>query len=124
MNIFIVEDSEAVREHLCLMLSHIPGVSVVGYAGDEEEAIERIGELLPDVVTLDLYLQSGTGIGVLENIKQHHAGIKVIVLTNHVDNFYISQCKRSGADFVFDKTLHISRVNSLLWSWVNAEQPC
>lgn len=121
MKVFIVEDSEMVRGHLQTMLSPIPGVEVVGYAADEQGAIKRIGELLPDVVTLDLSLNPGSGIAVLEYIKQHHAAIKVIVLTNYVDDFYIDRCKRDGAEHVFDKTLQFSRVGSVFWSWINAD---
>ena len=119
MNVFIVEDSEIVRDHMLSMLSVIPGIAVVGYAADEMGAIESINALLPDVVTLDISLQPGSGINVLENIKKHHPSIKVIVLTNYTDEFYAKSCKRAGADFFFDKTFQFSRVRSALWSWVN-----
>lgn len=122
MNVFIVEDSEVVREHMESMLSAIPGVEVVGYATDELGAIERINALLPDVVTLDISLQPGSGIRVLENIKKQHPSIKVIVLTNYTDEFYASGCKRAGADCFFDKTFQFSRVRSALWSWIHADQ--
>jgi DNA-binding NarL/FixJ family response regulator len=82
MNVFIVEDSEAMRESLRLMLSEFHDVRIAGYAADEAGAIEHINALLPDVVILDLNLQSGSGITVLKNIKKHHAEIKVVVLTN------------------------------------------
>lgn len=121
MNVFIVEDSDVVREHMHSMLSAIPGVEVVGYAVDEQGAIERINALLPDVVTLDISLQPGSGIKVLENIKKEHPSIKVIVLTNYTDEFYASSCKRAGADYFFDKTFQFSRVRSALWSWINTE---
>lgn len=121
MNVFIVEDSEIVREHMQTMLSAIPGVSVVGYAADELGAIKCINKLLPDVVTLDLRLQPGSGISVLENIKKQHPEIKVIVLTNYTDEFYANSCKKAGADYFFDKTFQFSRVRSALWSWINAD---
>lgn len=120
MKIFIVEDSATVREHLKSMMSNIPGVEVVGCAGDEKGAIARIAESSPDVVTLDIRLQQGSGLNVLEYLKQHHAAIKVIVLANNIDEFYIDSCKRGGANFVFDKTFQFSRVNSVLWSWIHA----
>jgi len=121
MNVFIVEDSDIVREHMESMLSAIPGVEVVGYAVDELGAIERINTLLPDVVTLDISLKPGSGISVLENIKKQHPKIKVIVLTNYTDEFSANSCKRAGADYFFDKTFQFSRVRSALWSWVNTE---
>jgi len=119
MNVFIVEDSDVVREQMWAMLSAIPDVSVVGYAAEEQGAIERINKLLPDVVTLDLSLHPGSGISVLKNIKKQHPEIKVIVLTNYTDEFYASSCKRAGADCFFDKTFQFSRVRSALWSWIN-----
>lgn len=122
MNVFIVEDSDIVREHMQSMLSAIPGVAVVGYAVDELGAIERINKLLPDVVTLDISLKPGSGISVLENVKRHHPEIKVIVLTNYTDEYSANSCKRAGADCFFDKTFQFSRVRSALWSWINAGQ--
>lgn len=122
MNVFMVEDSETVRERMRSMLSEIPGVEVVGYAEDEVGAIEHINALLPDVVTLDLHLQAGSGISVLEDIKKHHPEIKVIVLTNYTDKPYADSCKSAGADCFFDKTFQFSRVRSALWSWVYAGQ--
>lgn len=121
MNVFIVEDSDIVREHMQSMLSAIPGVEVVGYAVDERSAIDRINALLPDVVTLDISLKPGSGISVLENVKKQHPKIKVIVLTNYTDEYSANSCKRAGADCFFDKTFQFSRVRSALWSWVNAE---
>lgn len=119
MNVFIVEDSDIVREHMQSMLSSIPGVEVVGYAVDELGAIERINTLLPDVVTLDISLKPGSGINVLEHIKKQHPKTKVIVLTNYTDEFSANSCRRAGADCFFDKTFQFSRVRSALWSWIN-----
>ena len=119
MKVFIVEDSEIVRKHLQSMLSDIPGVEFVGYAEDELGAIARINELRPDVVTLDLSLQPGSGIAVLEDIKKNHATTKVIVLTNYTDDFYVNRCKQAGADCFFDKTFQLSRVRPALWSWIH-----
>ena len=119
MKVFIVEDSEIVRDYLQSMLSDIPGIKLTGYAEDELGAIERINALQPDTVILDLSLQPGSGIAVLEDIKKNHAAIKVIVLTNYTDEFYANSCKKAGADCFFDKTFQFSRVRSALWSWVH-----
>lgn len=109
MNVFIVEDSAIILKYLLCALSGIPDVAVAGHAADEPGAIERINALRPDVVTIDLRLQSGSGFGVLEYIKKHHAGIKVIVLTNCTEEAYINRCKRAGADYFFDKTLQLTQ---------------
>ncbi len=123
MNVFIVEDSEAMRDSLRLMLSDFHDVSIVGYAADETGAIEQINALLPDVVILDLNLQSGNGVAVLKNIKKHNAGVKVMVLTNCTDEFYVDACKRANADYFFDKSFQFMQVREVFANWNRASQP-
>jgi DNA-binding NarL/FixJ family response regulator len=123
MNVFIVEDSEAMRESLRTMLSEFHDVRIVGYAADEPGAIERINALLPDVVILDLNLQSGSGVAVLKNIKKHHAAIKVMVLTNCTDEIYVDACKRANADYFFDKSFQFMEVREVFLNWDHAGHP-
>ena len=120
MKVFIVEDSEAMREILRSMLSEFHNIGIVGYAADEAGAIEKINALLPDVVIMDLNLQPGSGIAVLKNIKKHHADIKVIVLTNCTDEFYEDACKRAKADYFFDKSFQFMQVREVFSNWSNA----
>jgi len=121
MNVFIVEDSEAMRENLRTMLSEFHDVEIVGYAADETGAIEQINALLPDVVILDLNLQSGTGVAVLKNVKKHHAGIKVMVLTNCNGELYADACKRANADYFFDKSFQFMQVREVFANWSRAD---
>ena len=121
MNVFIVEDSEAMRESLRTMLSDFHDVRIVGYAADEAGAIEQINLLLPDVVILDLNLLSGSGIAVLKNVKKRHAGIKVMVLTNCTDEFYVDACKRANADYFFDKSFQFMQVREVFANWSRAD---
>ncbi len=117
MNVFIVEDSETMREILRIMLSEFHNVRIAGYAADEAVAIEQIDALLPDVVVLDLNLQSGSGVAVLKNVKKHHAGIKVMVLTNCTDEIYVDACKRADADYFFDKSFQFMQVREVFLNW-------
>ena len=123
MNVFIVEDSEAMRESLRSMLSEFHDVKIVGYAADETGAIEHINALLPDVVILDLNLQSGTGVAVLKNVKKHHPEIKVMVLTNCNDELYVDACKRANADYFFDKSFQFMQVREVFSNWSHAGHP-
>lgn len=122
MKVFIVEDSVVMLEYLQSTLSGIPGVVIIGHAADEAGAIECINALRPDVVTLDFRLQSGSGLGVLENIKKHHPGIKVMVLTNCTGKAYVNRCKRAGADCFFDKTLQLTQFCETLQEWAHPDR--
>jgi DNA-binding NarL/FixJ family response regulator len=117
MNVFIVDDSETVRESLRDMLSEFHDVNIVGYSADEADAIEHINSILPDVVILDLNLHTGSGITVLKNIKKHHPKIKVMVLTNCNDEFYADACKRANADYFFDKSFQFMKVREVFSNW-------
>jgi len=122
MNVFIVEDSEAMRENLRSMLSDLHDLKIVGYSAEELDAIQQINALLPDVVVLDLNLQSGSGIAVLKSIKKHHTGIKVMVLTNCNDEFYVDACKRANADYFFDKSFQFMQVHEVFVNWIHTSQ--
>jgi len=121
LNVFIVEDSLAVRTSLHALLSGIAGVSIVGYAADEAGAIERINELLPDFVILDLHLQQGTGLNVLINLKKNHVSMQVAVLSNFASALYVSACKQAGADYFFDKSFQFMLLGKLLAQRVSPE---
>ena len=121
MEVFIVEDSEAMRGNLRSLLADLHEVNIVGYSAEEPDAIEQINALLPHVVVLDLNLQTGSGIAVLKNIKKHHAEIKVMVLTNCNDEFYVEACKRAKADFFFDKSLQFMQVHDIFAEWSRAD---
>ena len=115
MRVFIVEDSVVMRERLSALLGNIAHIEIVGHSCDETGAIEHIDALLPDAVVLDISLQPGSGISVLEHIKKHHGGIKVMVLTNYIDDFYIKRCMAAGADFFFDKTFQLEQLRAVFW---------
>ena len=108
------------RESLRSMLSEFHDVGIVGYAADEAGAIEQINVLLPDVVILDLNLLSGSGIAVLKNVKKNHAEIKVMVLTNCNDEFYVDACKRAHADYFFDKSFQFMQAREVFANWSRA----
>lgn len=115
MNVFIVENSFNRHDGLHSVLSGINEVNVVGHAVNESSAIERINLLLPDAVLLDLGLQSGSGVGVLEWIKKYHAKIKVMVFTHYTDEHHIERCKRAGAEYFFDKCFQLLQARKILW---------
>ncbi len=114
MKLFIVDDSRSVQEGLHIIMSGIPGVTVVGYAVDEAGAIEDIDSLLPDVVILDLHLLSGSGFNVLVHIKKYHPVTKIIVLSNYATEAYVSRCLQYGADYVLDKSFQFMLIENIL----------
>ena len=65
IRVLVVDDSAFARKVLREVLTGTPDIEVVGIARDGLEALEKIAELKPDVVTLDLVMPNLDGIGVL-----------------------------------------------------------
>lgn len=118
MDIVIVEDSEIVVDGLWRMLASLPGARIVGTARREEEAVGIITDLRPDVVTLDMGLASGSGLGVLKRIRALGCGARVLVLTHNVDEAYRQACLEAGADGFYDKGGGLSALFRRLEDWI------
>jgi len=65
VRVLVVDDSAFMRKTVARILSRSPFIEVVGIAGDGEEALEKVRELQPDVVTLDLMMPGMDGLGFL-----------------------------------------------------------
>jgi DNA-binding NarL/FixJ family response regulator len=106
LSAFIVEDSEVIRENLIAALEELAPISVVGTAEDEASALEWLSEHGNecDLVILDIFLRSGSGLGVLKAAAQPDKPFRFVVLSNHCTPDVRSECMRYGAAVVFDKS--------------------
>ena len=81
MRIMVVDDTIVFRKIISDALLDIPGVEVVGKAGNGKTALIRIKDLQPDIITLDIEMPEMNGIEVLEVIKREKIDVGVIVLS-------------------------------------------
>lgn len=70
IRVLIVDDSAFVRRVLARLLSAVPGVTVAGTAGDGAEALQRLLELRPDVVTMDVEMPVMDGLSTVKEIMR------------------------------------------------------
>jgi DNA-binding NarL/FixJ family response regulator len=110
INVFIVDDSDIVRERLTSLLTEVPSIMIVGYADNPLSATEAIVAQRPDVVILDIFLTGGSGIHVLKSIRGKHISSKVIMLTNYAQEEYRKKCFEEGADYFYDKSIEFEKV--------------
>jgi DNA-binding NarL/FixJ family response regulator len=110
MKVLVADDSELYRQQLISDLSDIPGIEVIGQAGNGKEAVNLIRSIEPDVVILDIRMPGGNGIDVLRNIKKHRGLPVVIMLTNYPYPQYRKKSIEAGADFFFDKSGEFEKV--------------
>lgn len=110
MKIVVVEDSAVIRKHLVALLLSIPGVSVIGEAESEHEAVEMILQLYPDVVILDVNLSPGSGFNVLKALGKAGSTSEIFMLTNQTHDQYRRLSMDLGATGFYDKSTGIENV--------------
>ena len=99
IRVLIVDDQELVRTGFRLFLETQPGLAVVGEAGDGEEAIERVRELRPDVVLMDIRMPTMDGVEATARLTSGavEPAPRVLVLTTFDLDEYVFGALRAGA---------------------------
>ena len=104
---FIVEDSPVILENLIATLEELAQVEVVGSVADEAGAVrwmKRDPDANADIFIVDVFLRSGTGLGVLQAAQQLGVRARRVVLTNYATDEMRRRCESLGAERVFDKS--------------------
>ena len=109
LRVFLADDHAVLRSGLRLLVNTQPDMTVVGEAGDGQEAVERVAELAQahavDVVVLDIGMPRLNGLEALRRIKQTFPDLAVLILTMHASEPYLFQVIQSGgAGYVLKQT--------------------
>lgn len=114
LDIYLVEDSELIRDNLASTLVELLSARIVGSAGSESAAIAGLTTHpeLWNLAIVDIFLKPGSGLNVLARIQGRGAHQKVAVLTNYASQEVRRECLRMGADVVFDKSTDIEALIS------------
>ena len=85
IKVLIVDDSAVVRQAMTDILSSDPAIEVVGAARDPYLAVERMKEVIPDVITLDVEMPRMDGITFLQKIMSQHP-LPVVMVSSLTEN--------------------------------------
>ncbi|MEU5039577.1 response regulator transcription factor [Streptomyces griseorubiginosus] len=95
--VVVADDQTVVREGIVMLLGLLPGIEVVGAAGDGEQAVQLVAELAPDVVLMDLRMPRCDGVEATRRIRAEHPGTQVVVLTTYADDDSLFPALKAGA---------------------------
>jgi two-component system, NarL family, nitrate/nitrite response regulator NarL len=95
--ILLVDDHPVVRQGLAACLSGRANLVVVGEAADGLEAIQKVGELSPDIVLMDVEMPQMNGLAATEAICKKCPKTKVLVVSMHNKPEYVVQAIQMGA---------------------------
>lgn len=108
----IVEDNPVILNNLIATLEELSDLRVVSAVGNEKEAIQELITRAPelDLVIIDIFLTSGSGLGVLKYARDLDMPARRVVLTNYATPDMRRRCTELGADQVFDKSSELEEL--------------
>jgi DNA-binding NarL/FixJ family response regulator len=114
LRVFLVDDHPIVRDGLKAIIGEHPEVEVAGEAADGLTAYDGIVATQPDVVVMDVSLPGANGLQLTERLSREHPSIKVLTLTVHEENGYITELLKAGAKgYVLKRTVSSGLIQAL-----------
>lgn len=101
----IVDDDDLMRAGLRAVISSDETIEVVGEAGNGREAIDRVRQLRPDVVLMDVRMPDLDGIAATRRIVATTPSSRILILTTFEDDDYVFGALTAGASgFLLKRT--------------------
>ena len=114
IRVLIADDHAVLRDGLRALLALADDIEVVAEARDGLEAIEKIVELSPDVVLMDIAMPRLGGIEAALEIRHRRLPTRVLVLTQYDNREYIFQMLKAGvAGYILKKAAGSELVSAI-----------
>ena len=95
--IFIIDDHPIIREGLARLINQEDDMMCCGEAGDALEALQKLSEIEPDLVTIDISLKGINGIDLTKNILEKYPNMLVLIISMYDESLYMERSLRAGA---------------------------
>lgn len=97
IRVLIADDHAVLRSGLKLLINTQSDMKVIGEAGDFRTTREKVLELHPDVVTLDLSMPGGDSVRLIESLRSEAPDSRLLILTMHDDASMFRMAIAAGA---------------------------
>ncbi|MCL4472770.1 MAG: response regulator transcription factor [Actinobacteria bacterium] len=114
IRILLADDHAILRAGLVRLLGEEKDIEVVGEAENGREAVQKVQELHPDIVLMDIGMPVMNGMEATKQIKKRDQDVKILVLTMHDNEEYLFQVLQAGAaGYVLKKAADSDLVNAI-----------
>lgn len=114
IKVAIVEDRREIRDGLGMLINGTEGYRVTGSYRSMEEALEKLGHNLPDLVLSDIGLPGMSGIEGVRILKERHPDLMIVMLSVYDDDDRIFDALCAGANgYLLKKTPPARLIESL-----------
>src|SRR5947207_3166820 len=97
IKLLICEDQTLLRQGLVAVLGLEPEIEIVGEAANGSDAVEKVAELQPDIVLMDVRMPIMDGVEATRIITNQHPKTRVIILTTYDYEEYVFEGVKAGA---------------------------
>jgi DNA-binding NarL/FixJ family response regulator len=102
LRILIADDNQIIRDSVAEILAG-EGWGVCGRAADGAEAIEKVRELRPDVVVLDVSMPGIDGLETARRLRRENPDVKIVIMSQHDPARLLPRALEVGANACVDK---------------------
>lgn len=95
--VFIVDDHSIVREGLTQLINREKDLEVCGESASASDALKAVKDCKPEIIIVDLSLEDGSGIRLIENLMYTYDNLLILVYSMHDESTYAERCLRAGA---------------------------
>jgi len=121
IRVLIVDDHTLVRDGIQALLALVSDIEVGGEAANGKEGLEKVRELLPDVVLMDLSMPIMGGLEATRRIHKEFPKTRVLALTQYDDSEYVIPVIEAGARGFVTKMMAFSELASAIQAAYNGE---
>jgi len=97
IRLILADDHTLVRAGIRALLEKLPGVKVVGEAGDGREVLKLVRAQQPEVVLMDIAMPGLNGLEAAARMAQEFPAVRVIIFSMHNNEEYYWQVLKAGA---------------------------
>jgi DNA-binding NarL/FixJ family response regulator len=98
IKLLIVDDHAVLRDGLKTIIESEDDIKVIGEAVSGSDALNKVNELAPNIILMDINLPGMNGVEVTRILKQQYPQIRVLILTMHSHEEYFMAAIKEGAD--------------------------
>lgn len=114
INVMIIDDHEVVRRGISEVVDRCEGLKVIAEAGSVAEAVRRAELMMPQVALVDLRLPDGTGIDIINQLRERSPQTKCVVLTSFDDDDALSEALQAGAKAYLLKSVRGAEITEVI----------
>ena len=121
IRIMITDDHSMIREGLKNLLELEGDIEVVAEAENGIECLDKLDDVNPDVLLLDINMPKMNGLEVLQNLKERKSKVKVLVLTVHNETEYLMKAVDIGINGYVLKDSESSELKKAIFAIAEGE---